>query len=131
MRWRHRACDVPRRDADRAGKNFLRVLNDEHLKRNPDDAELTGRIAAYELAARMQLSAPEVSDLSRESAPTRALYGLRIRQPIGGDFGVSGDLVRHYLAQDDWTPDISRFGIDIWMTTTAAAPSSSSCWSRC
>ena len=29
---------------------------------------------------------------------TRALYGLRIRQPIGGDFGVSGDLVRHYLA---------------------------------
>ena len=29
---------------------------------------------------------------------------LRIRQPIGGDFGVSGDLVRHYLEQDDWTP---------------------------
>ncbi len=28
---------------------------------------------------------------------TRALYGYRIRQPIGGDFGVSGDLVRHYL----------------------------------
>src|SRR5688572_30882256 len=33
---------------------------------------------------------------------TRALYGLRIRQPIGGDFGVSGDLVTHYLEQDDW-----------------------------
>lgn len=50
---------------------------------------------------------------------TRALYGRRIRQPIGGDFGVSGDLVRHYLAQDDWTPEVSRFGIDIWMTTHA------------
>jgi hypothetical protein len=50
---------------------------------------------------------------------TRSLYGLRIRQPIGGDFGVSGDLVKHYLAQDDWTPDISKFGIDIWMTTKA------------
>jgi hypothetical protein len=50
---------------------------------------------------------------------TRALYGLRIRQPIGGDFGVSGDLVKHYLKQDDWTPDISKFGIDIWMTTKA------------
>ena len=50
---------------------------------------------------------------------TRALYGLRIRQPIGGDFGVSGDLVRHYLELDDWTTDISRFGIDIWMTTSA------------
>jgi hypothetical protein len=52
---------------------------------------------------------------------TRALYGLRIRQPIGGDFGVSGDLVRHYLELDDWTPDVSRFGIDIWMTTSAIA----------
>ena len=50
---------------------------------------------------------------------TRSLYGLRIRQPIGGDFGVSGDLVKHYLEQDDWTDDISKFGIDIWMTTKA------------
>src|SRR5438552_8453683 len=50
---------------------------------------------------------------------TRALYGNRIRQPIGGDFGGSGDLVRHYLELDDWTDDISRFGIDIWMTTSA------------
>ena len=39
---------------------------------------------------------------------TRALYGLRIRQPIGGDFGVSGDLVRHYLEQDDWDADVSQ-----------------------
>src|SRR6059058_1072542 len=38
---------------------------------------------------------------------TRSLYGLRIRQPIGGDFGVSGDLIRHYLDQDDWTSDVS------------------------
>jgi hypothetical protein len=52
---------------------------------------------------------------------TRALYGLRIRQPIGGDFGVSGDLVAHYLEQDDWTEDVSRFGVDIWMTTKALA----------
>jgi hypothetical protein len=50
---------------------------------------------------------------------TRALYGLRIRQPIGGDFGVSGDLVKHYLEQDDWDADISKFGIDIWMTIKA------------
>ena len=50
---------------------------------------------------------------------TRALYGLRIRQPIGGDFGVSGDLVRHYLQAGHWTSDVSKFGIDIWMTTLA------------
>ena len=61
---------------------------------------------------------------------TRALYGNRIRQPIGGDFGVSGDLVRHYLAQDDWTDDVSRFGIDIWMTTTALTGGFAVCQTR-
>ena len=61
---------------------------------------------------------------------TRALYGHRIRQPIGGDFGVSGDLVRHYLAQDDWTPDISKFGIDIWMTTSALIGGFAVCQTR-
>ena len=61
---------------------------------------------------------------------TRALYGHRIRQPIGGDFGVSGDLVRHYLELDDWTEDISRFGIDIWMTTSAVSGGYAVCQTR-
>jgi hypothetical protein len=61
---------------------------------------------------------------------TRALYGHRIRQPIGGDFGVSGDLVRHYLALDDWTDDISKFGIDIWMTTSALTGGFAVCQTR-
>jgi hypothetical protein len=61
---------------------------------------------------------------------TRALYGLRIRQPIGGDFGVSGDLVSHYLERDDWTTDISRFGIDIWMTTSAISGGFAVCQTR-
>jgi hypothetical protein len=61
---------------------------------------------------------------------TRALYGHRIRQPIGGDFGVSGDLIRHYLAQDTWTPEVSRFGIDIWMTTTALTGGFAVCQTR-
>src|SRR6058998_1283743 len=61
---------------------------------------------------------------------TRSLYGNRIRQPIGGDFGVSGDLVRHYLEQDDWTDDISRFGIDIWMTTSALTGGFAVCQTR-
>lgn len=50
---------------------------------------------------------------------TRALYGIRIRQPIGGDFGFSGDLAKHYLSRDIWDSDIARYGIDIWMTTKA------------
>jgi hypothetical protein len=61
---------------------------------------------------------------------TRALYGHRIRQPIGGDFGVSGDLIRHYLAQETWTEDVSRFGIDIWMTTTALTGGFAVCQTR-
>jgi len=52
---------------------------------------------------------------------TRALYGLRIRQPIGGEFGFHVDLARAYLAQDVWGGDVARFGIDIFMTTTAIA----------
>jgi glycosyltransferase involved in cell wall biosynthesis len=52
---------------------------------------------------------------------TRALYGQRVRQPIGGDFGFSGKLAQFYLSQDVWESDVARFGIDIWMTTTAIA----------
>jgi glycosyltransferase involved in cell wall biosynthesis len=52
---------------------------------------------------------------------TRALYGKRIRQPIGGEFGFSGKLARHYLSKDVWETDVARFGIDIWMTTEAIA----------
>ncbi|MCW5978207.1 MAG: cell wall biosynthesis glycosyltransferase [Bryobacteraceae bacterium] len=52
---------------------------------------------------------------------TRSLYGLRVRQPIGGEFGVSGRLIDRYLRRDDWETDTARFGIDIWMTTIAIA----------
>lgn len=49
----------------------------------------------------------------------RTLYGLRVRQPIGGDFGVSGKLARAFLVEKTLTEDVFQFGIDIWMTTIA------------
>lgn len=52
---------------------------------------------------------------------TRTLYGKRVRQPIGGDFGFSGKLAKFYLTKDVWETDVARFGIDIWMTTLAIA----------
>lgn len=52
---------------------------------------------------------------------TRSLFGKRIRQPIGGDFGFSGRMAQRYLEKDVWETDVARFGIDIWMTLTAAA----------
>jgi glycosyltransferase involved in cell wall biosynthesis len=50
---------------------------------------------------------------------TRALYGRRVRQPIGGDFGFCGKLAEIYLASDTWSDAVANFGIDIWMTTIA------------
>jgi glycosyltransferase involved in cell wall biosynthesis len=50
---------------------------------------------------------------------TRALYGRRVRQPIGGDFGFSGKLGRIYLKSSVWDEAVANFGIDIWMTTLA------------
>ncbi len=50
---------------------------------------------------------------------TRALYGVRVRQPIGGEFGFSGALARRFVDDGDWQGHIARFGIDIYMTTTA------------
>jgi len=52
---------------------------------------------------------------------TRSLYGKRIRQPIGGDFGFSGKLAEFYLTKDVWETDVARFGIDVWMTTLTVA----------
>jgi hypothetical protein len=62
-------------EADAAGRGFLRMLNEEHLARHPGDTDLAARISAYELAAKMQLSAAKISDLSDESAETLKLYG--------------------------------------------------------
>jgi glucosylglycerate synthase len=50
---------------------------------------------------------------------TTALYGTRLRQPIGGDFGFSGELAASYADKDVWETDVARFGVDIWMTTVA------------
>jgi hypothetical protein len=83
--------------ADVATRDFLKRLNEEHLARHPEDTELSARIASYELAARMQLSAPEVGDLSRETAATRELYGLDDKNAILAGFGRNCLLARRLL----------------------------------
>lgn len=50
---------------------------------------------------------------------TRALYGKRIRHPMGGDCGYSAKLIAHYLTQDSWTKDAAGGGVEIWLTTRA------------
>ena len=61
---------------------------------------------------------------------TRALYGVNIRQPIGGDFGMSSLMVNHSLNQDVWDTDIAKFGVDIWLTITAITGNFRICQAR-
>lgn len=63
------------RESETEGLALLAQINREHLAENPGDSRLEARIQSYELAAKMQLSAPEVLDLSQESQATHALYG--------------------------------------------------------
>jgi hypothetical protein len=60
----------------RASLDLIRKLNRPHLEQRDFDEELQARINAYELAFRMQTSAPEVVDLTQESADTQRLYGI-------------------------------------------------------
>src|SRR6202011_2179341 len=61
-------------DAD--GLKLLKQINTEHAATRQGDSRLDARIASYELAAKMQLSAPEVMDISSEPRETQELYGL-------------------------------------------------------
>ena len=60
----------------RAQLDLLASLNQRHLSRHGGETELAARIESFELAYRMQMSAPEVLDLARESEETQKLYGL-------------------------------------------------------
>jgi hypothetical protein len=63
----------------------LRKVNEQHLDARNHDSELSARIESYELAFRMQMSAPEATDVSSESEATRKLYGLD--DTVAADFG--------------------------------------------
>jgi hypothetical protein len=73
------------RDADREGVALLEKMNRAHAAQHPSDSRLEARIAASELAAKMQLSAPEAFDVSRESAATQKAYGLENK--VTEDYG--------------------------------------------
>lgn len=60
----------------RATLDLIQRINDRHLMQRDGDDELAARINAYELAFRMQSTAPEVVDFSQESAQTLSLYGI-------------------------------------------------------
>jgi hypothetical protein len=65
-----------RGDAERSSRDFLQTLNRTHAAARAGNSELEARIAAYELAARLQLSAPEATDLRGETDATKNLYAI-------------------------------------------------------
>jgi hypothetical protein len=83
------------RDAQRDGLDLLARQNRRHEQSRPGDDRLDARIASYELAARMQLAAPEALDLAGETNATRRLYGLD--DPATEDFGRRCLLARRLM----------------------------------
>lgn len=81
--------------SDQAGLDFLQQLNQQHLAERPGNTDLEARMAAYELAARLQLSAPEVTDIRDETAATTRLYELDDKDT--GPFGRQCLLARRLV----------------------------------
>ena len=86
--------------AEDASREFLGAINRRHAQRYPGNPGLEGRIASYELAARMQLSAPEASDLSRESKTIRDFYGLGHSNRLLSAYAANCLLARRLLERD-------------------------------
>lgn len=84
-------------EADLATRDFLQTLNREHLQQNPGDSALAARISAYELAARMQLAAPEINDLRGESPQTLNRYGINDPEPNKAGFAKNCLMARRLL----------------------------------
>jgi hypothetical protein len=90
--------DAARFDAEseQETREFIAALNRHHQATRPE-SDLVARIKSYELAAKMQLSVPRVTDLSGETAETQSSYGLD--RPETSDFGRSCLLARRLLEQ--------------------------------
>jgi hypothetical protein len=71
-----KSADGRSREEQRKWLDYLGEMNAKHLARNPADSELSARIHSFELAFRMQTHATEAIDITKETAATRALYGL-------------------------------------------------------
>lgn len=83
-----------------ASRRLLAELNGRFAEEYRAESDLQARVAAYELAARMQLSAPEVSDLSRESAAIHRQYGTQDENPLKAAYARNCLLARRLLERD-------------------------------
>ncbi len=82
-----------------ATRDFLKLIDTRHAQAHPGNDELRARMAAYELAAKMQLAAPEVSDLSHEPQHVHALYGTDDPNKLKAAYARNCLLARRFLEQ--------------------------------
>ena len=87
--------DFANRSSDVAGLDLLKRINRNHANENPEDSRLDARIESYELAAKMQLSAPEAFDVSGEPSWLQNAYGMD--EEITEDFGRRCMLARRLI----------------------------------
>ena len=87
------------REEEQATRQYLALLNEGHATRHPENDELRARMAAYELAAKMQLTAPEVSDLSREPGHIHEMYGTADANKLKAAYARNCLLARRMLEQ--------------------------------
>ncbi len=83
--------------ADNGTTDLLKRLNARHLAKYPGDANLAGRIASYELAGKMQMSVPDVMDLSGETAATLKAYGVEGGSELRGEYAKNCILARRLI----------------------------------
>ncbi len=88
------------KESDDATRDFLKVLNEEHQKARPTDTDLAARIAGHELAAKMQLRASEVADLTKEPKSVHAEYGTDDPNKVKAGFARNCLLARRLLERD-------------------------------
>ena len=81
-------------------RSFLDRLNRRFAAENPAESDLQARVAAYELASKMQLSAPEVSDISKESSVALSAYGIDSPNKLKAAYGRNCLLARRLLERD-------------------------------
>lgn len=86
-------------DADQAAREALEFLEREHQHRFPGDQDLAARVASYQLAARMQLSVPDVADLTGEPSHILKLYGADSSHQTKSDFARNCILARRLIEQ--------------------------------
>jgi hypothetical protein len=99
------------KSAETNGLSLLQKLNRDYAHQHPGDTRLDARIASYELAARMQLSAPDVLNLQGETETTKKLYGIDKKE--SEDFGRNCLLARRLIERD------VRF-VQVWSGTNGS-----------